>query len=82
MWLLGYRNRGLGRRLVEYVMDISRTKYGCEGVYLHVWTSNTPALSFYKNLGFEIKTQVNGYYKKVDPPDAYIVEKMFNSKRE
>lgn len=44
-------------------------------IYLHVQTSNEEALIFYKKYGFEIIGTVEGYYKKITPPDAYILSK-------
>ena len=36
-------------------------------------TSNDEAVSFYKKLGFEVRETVKGYYKRLDPPDAYLI---------
>ena len=72
-----YRYRGIGRKLVETIVEAARKTYGCKGAYLHVWTTNTDAIKFYEKLGFRVKETAKGYYKKVDPPDAFIVEKIF-----
>ncbi|GES88613.1 N-alpha-acetyltransferase 50 isoform X1 [Rhizophagus clarus] len=44
-------------------------------IYLHVQTSNEEALAFYKKYDFEIVATVEGYYKKISPPDAYVLSK-------
>lgn len=36
-------------------------------------TSNDEAVSFYQKLGFEVRETVKGYYKRLDPPDAYLI---------
>jgi ribosomal protein S18 acetylase RimI-like enzyme len=38
-------------------------------------TSNTEAVAFYKHFGFEVVETVAGYYKRLDPPDAYILNR-------
>jgi ribosomal protein S18 acetylase RimI-like enzyme len=44
-------------------------------VYLHVQTSNDEALSFYKKQGFTQGELIKDYYKRIEPPDCYIVSK-------
>lgn len=41
----------------------------------HVQVSNDEAISFYQKFGFEIVGQKDSYYKRIDPPDAYILQK-------
>ena len=40
--------------------------------YLHVQTSNTDAINFYKRFGFEVKDKILNYYKRIDPPGGYM----------
>ena len=47
-----YRGRGLGRRLVEHVLDWAAAN-GLPRVTLLADKSNAPALTFYERLGFE-----------------------------
>ena len=42
-----------------------------QSIYLHVQTSNTTAIEFYKKLGFETVELVRNYYRRIEPPDAY-----------
>ncbi|CAG8542502.1 16825_t:CDS:2 [Acaulospora colombiana] len=44
-------------------------------IYLHVQTSNEEALAFYKKYDFQIVGTVEGYYKKITPPDAYVLSR-------
>ena len=41
----------------------------------HVQVSNEEALSFYKRFGFKIKEKEEKYYKRIEPTDAYVLEK-------
>lgn len=43
--------------------------------FSHVQVSNDDALAFYKNFGFEIVELSKNYYKRIEPTDAYLVEK-------
>jgi ribosomal protein S18 acetylase RimI-like enzyme len=88
--LPAYRNRAVGSSLLQSVLDVlsvrscdgtpaSRTTSevyaSVEAVYLHVQTSNSDALSFYKKHGFEIKEEIKNYYKHTMPPDCFVLEK-------
>jgi len=43
--------------------------------YMHVQTSNVEARRFYERNGFSEVGKVEGYYKKLEPHDAWILEK-------
>jgi ribosomal protein S18 acetylase RimI-like enzyme len=47
-----YRNRGIGKRLLDWAVDQARQK-DCEVVELFAHHSRTDALRFYESLGFE-----------------------------
>lgn len=42
-------------------------------VYLHVQTSNADALAFYKKFRFENRGVIRNYYKRIEPPDCYVL---------
>ena len=46
-------------------------------IYLHVQTNNVDAMQFYKKFGFEIGDKIVGYYRRIDPPDCYVIFKRF-----
>jgi hypothetical protein len=41
----------------------------------HVQISNETALSFYKKFGFEIISTATEYYRRLEPCDAYLLER-------
>lgn len=47
------RRQGLGRRLVQYMLDIADRDYHLPEVRISVFCHNTPALKLYAGLGFE-----------------------------
>jgi hypothetical protein len=52
----------------------------CRSVKLHVQTSNVAAIAFYQSFGFEIVETIKGCYKRIDPPDAYLMQLQLVSK--
>ena len=85
--LPAYRSRFIGSSLLSSVLTaISSTPASSpagrvyatiRSVYLHVQTSNVDALSFYEKHGFVVKGEIKGYYKHVQPPDCFLLEKEF-----
>jgi predicted GNAT family acetyltransferase len=51
-----FRGRGLARRLSAAVA--SRIEARGERPFLHAWKTNTPAISLYESLGFEIRAEI------------------------
>lgn len=78
--LAPYRERGIGKQLIEHVLELVRTSDECKDVgeiYLHVQDGNDDALRFYRKCGFAVKERLEGYYKRIGPPGnaAYYVHK-------
>ena len=46
-------------------------------IYLHVQVSNTAGKAFYERHGFKETGTHKDYYKKIQPKDAWILEKTF-----
>merc|ERR1719316_2610637 len=73
-----YRCRGVGEFLMDWVLE-KLTKDGkaddIQDIYLHVQTSNEAAIRFYRKYNFEIVDEIKGYYKTLDPPDCYILQR-------
>eukprot|EP00124_Ichthyophonus_hoferi_P001845 Ihof_evm2s109 gene=Ihof_evmTU2s109 len=52
--LAPYRRLGIGRVMLQHILDQSQKDTAITKVYLHVQINNEEALSFYKKEGFEI----------------------------
>ncbi|KAE9546574.1 hypothetical protein FO519_010214, partial [Halicephalobus sp. NKZ332] len=77
--LAPYRRFGVGTMLISYVFALCEKDPQIESVYLHVQSNNDKAMDFYKKFGFEVVDRVEKYYKKIEPDDAYILEKVVNN---
>jgi len=75
--LAPYRSRGLGSQSLQQVVASAAThsKPKINKIYLHVQVSNTAAKAFYERHGFKEVGVHEGYYKKIVPHDAWILEK-------
>lgn len=43
----------------------------------HVQINNVGAIKFYEKFGFEIVEEKTNYYKRIEPADAYVLQKSF-----
>lgn len=57
----GYRRRGIGRRLMEWLLESARTA-GIASVHLELRSGNEAARRFYRAMGFSETILVPGYY--------------------
>jgi len=73
--LAPYRRLGVGSKMVEHVLSIVEKDGSFESVFLHVQINNEGAIDFYKNFGFDVVDTKENYYKRIDPADAYVLEK-------
>jgi len=73
--LAPYRRLGVGSKMVEHVLNIVAKDGNFESVFLHVQVNNEDAINFYRNFGFEVVETKENYYKRIEPPDAYVLEK-------
>ncbi|KAG8890710.1 hypothetical protein FRB98_006214 [Tulasnella sp. 332] len=89
--LAPYRSRKVGSKALQHVVDaavkhnktINSTppkdappfKRTLDYFYMHVQTSNVEARRFYESNGFSEVGVVEGYYKKLEPHDAWVLEK-------
>lgn len=56
-------------------MDAAKSE-NFESVYLHIQTNNEEALGLYRKFGFVQKDTKREYYKRIEPSDAYVLEKV------
>ena len=76
--LVAYRERGIGRMLLNYLLDNAAKQPDIAFVYLHVQTSNEGALEFYRKNGFQNLGMIPKYYKRIEPPDCFVLCKLVN----
>jgi len=67
-----FRRKGIGANLTKFLIEHFQKK-NIKKVFLHVRARNKKAVSFYKNLGFEILKKIENYYRNSD--DAYLMKK-------
>lgn len=48
----GYRNKGLGREIVSYMLNLAFNKHHLSTIRISVFSENTSALLLYSSLGF------------------------------
>uniref|UniRef100_H2XJN3 N-alpha-acetyltransferase 50 n=2 Tax=Ciona intestinalis TaxID=7719 RepID=H2XJN3_CIOIN len=70
-----YRRHGIGSVLLEHVFKIAKSQGSFHSIFLHVQINNDSAINFYKHFGFEIVETKEHYYKRIEPSDAYVLEK-------
>mmetsp|Transcript_37176 Transcript_37176/g.72524 ORF Transcript_37176/g.72524 Transcript_37176/m.72524 type:complete len:195 (-) Transcript_37176:7-591(-) len=75
--LAPYRSCGVGTEMLEQTLDDAEKDASVSEAYLHVQTSNTDAMAFYKRFGFEVTSTIKNYYKRIDPPDCHVLTKTF-----
>ncbi|GAU92420.1 hypothetical protein RvY_04503 [Ramazzottius varieornatus] len=72
--LAPYRRHKIGTLMLEHVLALCQ-KEGYTAVTLHVQVNNEAALDFYKKSGFEVISKSDQYYKRIEPADAFLLEK-------
>jgi len=65
-----YRRRGIGSELMSRSI-CSMVNDGADYVILEVRVSNTPAITLYRKLGFEVRDLLRAYYS--DGEDGYLM---------
>jgi len=75
--LAPYRSLSLGSEALKQILASasSSQKPKIAKVYLHVQVSNDGAKRFYERQGFIEVRKEEGYYKKIEPRDAWVLEK-------
>lgn len=75
--LAPYRRLNIGTVMLQHVLKICDEDGNFDNVFLHVQVSNEGAIKFYEKFGFEIVEEKKNYYKRIEPADAYVLQKSF-----
>lgn len=74
--LAPYRRRGLGRMLIENVLQLAQNADSTvKRIRLHVQTSNPEAREFYEKFGFRLVDTIEDYYPSEAVKSAWLLEK-------
>ena len=73
--LPAYRRRGIASFLLDYILEDASKNNTILEVYLHVQTTNEDAKNFYLQKGFAMMGTIKDYYRKITPPDCFILGK-------
>ena len=69
-----YRRRGIGSALLQYALNLA-TEECFTKVKLHVQSTNSDAVDFYRKFGFRVVKEIEGYYRYLKPSGALLLEK-------
>ena len=67
-----WRKKGVGKKLANFYIEHLKKK-NLKEIFLRVRKNNLAAISFYKNLGFQILKTIKNYYQNGD--DADLIER-------
>ena len=70
-----YRNHGIAAHLLQILTKRAIEDYGISRVGAHVWVANAEGLDWYTKRGFRELTKESGYYRRLDPQDAVVLQK-------
>jgi len=76
--LARYRSYGIGTKLVQTILNYADKRKDINEIYLHVQVNNNYAINFYKRFGFEVGETLFNYYKRIQPPDCFVLTKKVN----
>jgi len=76
--LAPYRSYGVGSKLLNHVQTYAQQQ-NIQEIFLHVQTSNSDAIRFYQKFNFQIVGTIPNYYKRITPPDCYVLSRTLDS---
>lgn len=72
----------IASELLRFVLEKAKKDPSICEVYLHVQVGNDEAKQFYLGHGFEEAGVIKDYYKRIEPPDCYILKKSLKDVQE
>jgi len=77
-----YQKLSMASQLIQFALDKAESKEAqadeVQEMYLHVQTSNTSAMAFYRSFGFEIAEVIEDYYTDIEPSSCNVLRKPLN----
>ncbi|XP_067634351.1 probable N-acetyltransferase san [Eurosta solidaginis] len=73
--LSSYRRLGIGTVMFQHILNYAEKDGNFDSIFLHVQVNNEGAIAFYKKFGFQIVETKEHYYKRIEPADAYVLQK-------
>jgi len=73
--LYPYRRLGIGSVMLNHILKYVEADGNFDNIFLHVQVNNESAIEFYKKFGFEVVDLKMNYYKRIEPADAYVLQK-------
>ncbi|KAI5370421.1 putative GNAT domain, acyl-CoA N-acyltransferase [Septoria linicola] len=70
-----YRQHGIATHMLRAMMKKAANDHGTVRVGAHVWEANSDALAWYHKRGFREIKREPGYYRRLQPQDAIVVER-------
>ncbi|XP_070495052.1 probable N-acetyltransferase san [Chironomus tepperi] len=70
-----YRRLGIGTVMLNHILNYVENDGNFDNIFLHVQVNNEGAIAFYKKFGFEVVDKKQNYYKRIEPADAYVLQK-------
>lgn len=70
-----YRSHGIATHLLDALVRRAAEKHGATRVGAHVWEANADGLAWYARRGFREVAREPGYYRRLSPSGAVVVEK-------
>ncbi|RHY69276.1 hypothetical protein DYB30_000640 [Aphanomyces astaci] len=71
------RGQGIGRLLLEKVVEHASSMMPKKKLYLHVQVDNDDAIRLYQRLGFSVEQRVANYYRRVACVDCFVMALVF-----
>lgn len=70
-----YRTHGIATHLLQSLAKRAVDDYGITSVGAHVWEANQEGLNWYRKRGFREVGRETGYYRRLDPQNAVVMQR-------
>lgn len=70
-----YRSHGIATHLLHRLTKRAIDDYGISSIGAHVWEANQDGLEWYRKRGFREVAREDGYYRRLDPQGAVVMQR-------